>query len=73
MALHLQLKQFLAELELIRRILENHLVVSQPGGNPMKEHVEMEWVVDFLGISASTFYRHVKGRLLHPVFSDWQA
>jgi len=68
MRLHLLLNQFLAELQLIRRILENHFVISQSGGEPVKEHVEIEWVVDFLGISLSTFYRHVKGRLLHPVF-----
>lgn len=68
MRLHLLLNQFLAELQLIRRILESHLVVSHAGGDSAKEHVEVEWVVDFLGVSASTFYRHVKGRLLHPVF-----
>ena len=69
MTLHLLLSQFLEELKLIRRILENHLVISRSGGEPVKEHVEIEWVVDFLGISRSTFYRHVKGRLLHPVFT----
>ncbi len=68
MKLALLLNQFHAELQRIRRILEQHLLVAEGKGQPIKDHVEIEWVIDFLGVSASTFYRHVKGRLLSPVF-----
>ncbi len=36
MRLHLLLNHFLGELQLIRRILENHFVISNPVANPLK-------------------------------------
>ncbi len=38
-----------------------------PNETPLPEHVDLRWIIEQLGISRTTFYRQVKGRLLQPV------
>src|SRR5690606_31527366 len=57
----------LRELREIRRLLEEHFRKDQPMEIDLPDLVDITFALRQLGIGRSTFYKHVKGKLLQPV------
>ncbi|UGU18109.1 hypothetical protein LS482_09540 [Sinomicrobium kalidii] len=54
------------ELQEIRKLLQEHFGQRTPKEADLPELVEVTWILRELGIGRSTFYKHVKNKLLFP-------
>ncbi|MEC3878621.1 hypothetical protein [Parapedobacter sp. 10938] len=57
----------LRELREIRRLLEEHFGRDKTQEMDLPDLVDITFALQQLGISRSTFYKHVRGKLLHAV------
>ncbi|MGS2741670.1 hypothetical protein [Sinomicrobium sp. M5D2P17] len=68
--------QTLRELREIRKLLQEHFgqgvpilrQAQQQAGADLSDLVEVTWILRELGIGRTTFYKHVKHKLLFPKF-----
>ncbi|WP_072319308.1 hypothetical protein [Sinomicrobium oceani] len=58
----------LRELCEIRTLLRDHFGPRSPKEADLPELVEITWILRELGIGRTTFYKHVKNKLLFPKF-----
>lgn len=57
----------LRELREIRKLLQDHFHKDNPKEVDLPNLVDMTFVLRTLGIGRSTFYKHVRKKLLHPI------